>query len=174
MREGDSDKRERLQQAKSLAEVLEVAILFEEAAANFYQLQLERVSKPLRWLLESLVDEERQHSAKLQALRDDPVFEEQLETRIEVSPVDPQFSDAIQIQALDEIVDDQAILQYALGREQLAMDQYRKLAEMTEEGVIQQLFQWLADEEVHHKGYLERRYYELVHRGGGASSRYDF
>jgi rubrerythrin len=59
------------------------------------------------------------------------------------------------------------VLQYALSRERLAMEQYRALAEATEPGEVKELFQWLADEEIEHKSELEKRYYALVHRGGG-------
>ena len=167
MSEGELEKWEQLAGIERLDQLLEVAIQFERAAAAFYRQQLDRVSKPLRWLLQSLVEEEQQHEEKLQALRDDATLERALQQRIEQPVIDPRFSDALQPPLVDEMVDDQAILQYALGREQLAQEQYRKLAEITEAGAVQELFQWLADEELQHKGYLERRYYELVHRVEG-------
>ena len=57
-------------------------------------------------------------------------------------------------------------LQYALGREHAAMEQYRELAQSTQPGPIRQLFEFLADEETQHKAELEKLYYELVHHGG--------
>jgi rubrerythrin len=62
--------------------------------------------------------------------------------------------------------DDQTVLQYALMREQAAMEQYTALAESTPSGPIQDLFQFLANEETKHKNELEAIYYEVVHSGG--------
>jgi rubrerythrin len=62
--------------------------------------------------------------------------------------------------------DDQAVLQYALGREHTAMEHYRFLAESTEPGPIQELFRFLANEETQHKAELEKLNYEIVHAGG--------
>jgi rubrerythrin len=62
--------------------------------------------------------------------------------------------------------DDQAVLQYAMGREHLAMSHYRSLAEGTEPGPIKDLFAYLANEEAKHKEELEKLYYETVHAGG--------
>ncbi len=79
---------------------------------------------------------------------------------------DSRFSDAIQLPELGEAPDDQEVLQYALGREQAAMEQYRSLAESTAPGPIKDLFNFLADEETQHKTELEKLYYEIVHSGG--------
>ncbi len=65
-----------------------------------------------------------------------------------------------------EIPDDQEVLQFAMGREQAAMEQYRDLAESTGPGPIKDLFRYLADEETQHKLELEKLYYEVIHSGG--------
>ena len=44
MREGDQSKIDLLKQSQSLAEVLELAIQFEQAAAKFYREQIGRAS----------------------------------------------------------------------------------------------------------------------------------
>jgi rubrerythrin len=62
--------------------------------------------------------------------------------------------------------DDQAVLQYAMGREHLAMSHYRALADSTAAGPIKELFEYLANEEAKHKEELEKLYYETVHSGG--------
>ncbi len=167
MREGDAGKREQLHHLRSLTEILEVAISFEQAAARFYRDLLGEVSKPLRWVVKCLAQEEEEHEQKLRDLRRNPELQQMLQSRIQVPSTDPKFSDAVQTPELEQLVDDQAVLQYALSREQLAMEQYRGLAESTPAGEIQDLFQWLADEEIEHKKELEKRYYQLIHRGGG-------
>jgi rubrerythrin len=62
--------------------------------------------------------------------------------------------------------DDQSVLQYAMGREHLAMTHYRALADSTAAGPIKELFEYLANEEAKHKEELEKLYYETVHSGG--------
>ena len=47
---------------------------------------------------------------------------------------DGRFSDCVHLPDLGDNPDDQAVLQYALGREHAAMEQYRSLAESTEPG----------------------------------------
>ena len=63
--------------------------------------------------------------------------------------------------------DDQAVLQYAMGREHVAMSHYGELAETAPPGAVKDLFAYLASEETRHKLELEKLYYETVHRGGG-------
>ncbi len=167
MREGDAEKVERIEAATTLEEVVALAIQFEEAAAEFYRLQLQRVSKPLRWLVEELIAEEESHAERLRQIERRPDLHDLLLQQLEQPIVDPRFSDAIQTPEADQFNDDQAVLQYALGREQLAMEQYGRLAAVTPEGPLRDLFLWLEQEEVGHKGELEKRYYDLVHRSGG-------
>ncbi len=167
MREGDEGKREHLLKTESVLEVIDIAIQFELAASTFYRQLYHKVGKPLRWLVKELAEEESQHAERLKALREHPDLQQELAQNLERAVIDPRFSDAIQTPDLDELADDQAVLQYALSREQLAMEQYRLLAQESAAGAAKDLFQWLANEEVAHKGELEKRYYELVHRGGG-------
>jgi rubrerythrin len=68
---------------------------------------------------------------------------------------------------LGEQPDDQAVLQYAMGREHAAMQHYGELAETMPAGSIRDLFQFLASEETKHKLELEKIYYATIHRGGG-------
>ena len=167
MREGDSGKQERLRDLRSLTEILDVAIQFELAAANFFQQLQARVSKPLRELVESLAQEEREHADRLGQLRYHPDLYQLIQQKIEVPVTDLRFSDALQTPDPDRLRSDQDVLEYALSRERLAMDQYRSLADATAPGEAHELFRWLAEEEIEHKQELEKRYYALVHRGGG-------
>jgi rubrerythrin len=166
MKEGHTSGYEKLQSKKSLAEILDVAIEFERTARDFYASLIPKVSKQIRYLVEELAEEEQRHFDLFTELKARPDLDKQVEALVEVPASDKRFSDAILLPDLGENPDDQAVLQYALGREHAAMEQYRSLAENTAEGPIKELFVYLANEETLHKNQLERLYYETVHRGG--------
>jgi rubrerythrin len=69
----------------------------------------------------------------------------------------------VQLPELGDLPDDQAILHYAMGREQAAMEQYQSLAADTPPGPVRDLFRFLAAQELEHKGELEKRYYVMTH-----------
>lgn len=150
----------------SLSEILEVAIQFELTAFNFYTDLAPKVSKQIRYLVEELAAEEQQHHKLFSDLMANPDIENQLSQRVSTPPSNGRFSDAVHAKDLGENPDDQSILQYALSREQAAMEQYTSLAEQVEEGPIKDLFTFLSHEETEHKNELEKLYYEIVHSGG--------
>jgi len=164
--EGHVSGRERLANSKTLEEILDTALSFEQTARDFYRDLSPRVSKRIRWLVEELADEEQRHFDLFQELlgRDD--IADQVKTRVATPAADHRFSDAVHLPDLGDNPDDQAVLQYALGREHAAMEQYRELAGSTAPGPIRDLFGFLADEETQHKAELEKLYYEIVHSGG--------
>ena len=164
--EGHKHGRDRLQDSKTLAEILETATSFERTARDFYRDLAPRVSKRIRWLVEELAEEEQRHFDLFSELmaRDD--LEAQVQARVATPAADHKFSDCIHLPELGDNPDDQAVLQYALGREHAAMEQYRELSETTQPGTIRDLFAFLAVEETEHKAELEKLYYEIVHSGG--------
>lgn len=164
--EGHISGRERLRNSKTLEEILQTATSFEETARNFYRDLAPKVSKRIRWLVDELREEEQRHLDLFNELvrRDD--LRDQIQARVATPAADHKFSDHIHLPDLGESPDDQAVLQYALGREHAAMEQYRELAETTGPGPIHDLFRFLADEETQHKAELEKLYYEVVHSGG--------
>ncbi len=164
--EGAPSGYERIRAKKSLKEILQVATSFEASARDFYTALIPRVSKRLRWLVEELAREEAGHYALFTELASRPDIERHIAAEVDTPASDRKFSDAVLQPELGEQPDDQAILQYALGREHTAMEQYRALAESTEPGPIQDLFRYLADQETRHKNELEQIYYETVHSGG--------
>jgi rubrerythrin len=163
--EGQSSHEALLQQ-QTIAEILDTAMSFEKTARDFYAALVDKVSKPMRALVQELAEEEAGHYVTFQALKDDPEVHAQLTARIQTPPSDHRFSDYIQLPALPDRPDDQAILQYALGREHAAMEQYQTLAERVPAGPLRDTFRFLAHEELEHKKELEKRYYALVHSGG--------
>lgn len=164
--EGHKHGRDRLRDSKTLAEILETATEFERTARDFYRDLAPKVSKRIRWLVEELAEEEQRHFELFSELRARDDLEAQVQTRIATPVADHKFSDCIHLPELGENPDDQAVLQYALGREHAAMEQYRELSETTRPGAIRDLFAFLAAEETEHKAELEKLYYEIVHSGG--------
>jgi rubrerythrin len=158
---------DRLRGKTSLKEILEVATQFEASARDFYSGLIPKVSKRIRFLVEALAEEEQQHYDLFSDLARRPDIAEQVKQDVQRTTADSKFSDCIQLPDLGDNPDDQAVLQYAMGREQAAMDHYSELAKSAPQGPIQDLFIFLAKEETEHKLELEKIYYELIHRGGG-------
>ena len=121
--------------------------------------------------MEELADEEKEHYELFTKLAKNPDIESQIHDKIQTPVEDRRFSDYIQLPELGDNPDDQAILQYAVGREDAAMKQYRELADSTEAGPIHDLFEYLSYEETMHKRELEKLYYETVHSGGPGSAK---
>jgi len=157
---------QKLKAQTSLHDVLEVATEFERTARDFYAALAPKVSKQIRYLVEELAEEEQRHFDLFTELRARPDLEDSVEQMVETPASDRRFSDCIHLPELGDKPDDQAVLQYALGREHAAMEQYTSLADSTPAGPIRDLFRYLADEETQHKNELEKRYYEIVHSGG--------
>jgi len=151
----------------SIQEVLDVANSFEASARDFYTGLIPKVSKRIRYLVEELAEEEQKHFDLLAELSKRTDIVEQVKVKIEKTASDSKFSDCLHLPDLGEHPDDQAVLQYAMGREHVAMTHYTELARTAPAGPVQELFQFLASEETTHKLELEKLYYEIIHRGGG-------
>jgi rubrerythrin len=158
---------ERLRGKTTLREILEVATSFEASARDFYTALIPRVSKRIRYLVEELAAEEQTHFDLFGTLARRADIADQVKAEISRTATDSKFSDCLHLPDLGEQPDDQAVLQYAMGREHAAMTHYGELAETTPAGPIRDLFKYLASEETKHKLELEKLYYETVHRGGG-------
>lgn len=166
MTEGNPSGIERLKSKTTLKEILEVATTFEASARDFYTNLAPKVSKKLRWLADDLAKEEQRHYELFTELAQRPDIADQIKEQVEAPITDTKFSDAVHTPDLGDNPDDQAVLQYAMSREHLAMEHYQALAETTPAGPIKDLFVFLAKEETQHKQELEKLYYEVVHSGG--------
>jgi rubrerythrin len=164
--EGTAQNMERLRGKTTLREILEVATGFEAAARDFYRDLAPKVSKRIRYLVEELATEEQSHYDLFSTLAQRQDIGDQIQSEIARPASDSKFSDCLHLPNLGEKPDDQAVLQYAMGREHTAMEHYSELAETTPAGPIQDLFKYLASEETKHKLELEKIYYETVHHGG--------
>ena len=166
MTEGSRGMQE-LRSKTTLREILEVATRFEESARDFYTALIPKVSKRIRDLVEELAAEEQRHFDLFTELAQRGDLGEQIQSEIQRPVSDSKFSDCLHLPDLGDNPDDQAVLQYAMGREHAAMTHYGELPDTAPSGPIQDLFRFLASEETKHKLELEKIYYELVHRGGG-------
>ena len=151
----------------NLGDILAVATSFEASARDFYTDLIPKVSKRIRYLVEELALEEQDHHNLFRNLAERTDLAEQIQAEVQRTASDSRFSDCIHLPDLGDNPDDQAVLQYAMGREHAAMLHYTELAETTPEGPIRDLFRYLASEETKHKLALEKLYYETIHRGGG-------
>jgi rubrerythrin len=166
MKEGESSSYDKIRSMTTLKDVLEVATSFEQSARDFYTDLIPKVSKNFRWLAEELAKEEQGHYDLFTNLSQRDDIADAIQAKVERPVTDGQFADAVMTPDLGERPDDQSVLQYAMGREHLAMTHYRALADTTEPGPIKDLFEYLANEEAKHKEELEKLYYETVHAGG--------
>ena len=164
--EGHSQAYVYIRSMKSLREILEVATSFEKTARDFYRDLIPKVSKNIRYLVEELAEEEQEHFDLFAEMLSHSDVELELKTRVQVPMEDHRFSDYVHVPKLGDFPDDQEILQYAMGREDAAMRQYRELADETAPGELHDLFEFLANEETKHKRELEAIYYELINSGG--------
>ncbi len=160
------DGHAQMKELTSLREVLELATKFEITARDFYQGLAPKVSKNMRYLVEDLAREEEEHVELFTAMLRRTDLANSLDIKVERPASDRKFTDCVHAPDLGDNPDDQTVLQYALKREQIAMEQYRTLAEETEPGPLHDLFQFLANEELEHKNELEALYYQVVHSGG--------
>lgn len=158
---------DRLRSKTTVLDILDVAISFEVGALEFYTALIPKVSKRIRYLVEDLAAEEAMHVERFTALAQRADLAEQLKGELDRTAADSKFSDCLHLPDLGDRPDDQAVLQYAMGREHAAMLHYGELAQTAPSGPIRDLFTYLASEETKHKLELEKTYYEIVHRGGG-------
>ncbi|MCP5351865.1 MAG: ferritin family protein [Chromatiales bacterium] len=164
--EGHTSSYDRLAGTRSLKEILEIATEFERTARDFYAGLAPKVSKRIRYIVEELAAEEQAHFDLFNGLAERADLADHINDRIKTPASDHRFSDAIHLPELGDNPDDQAVLQYAMGREHAAMEQYGALADAVEHEELSAMFRFLAKEETAHKRELEARYYEIVHSGG--------
>ncbi len=161
--EGATTGAERLKSKQTVADILEVACSFEATARDFYRQLLGQVGERMQDLVAELAVEEQRHFDLLADLAARPDIAEHIDTLLEEPASHQRFIDASQLPDLGAYPDDQAILQYAIGREEMAYEEYNNLAEQAPPGPIKDVFRFLAREELNHKADLERLYGELVH-----------
>jgi rubrerythrin len=155
-----------LSEMTTVEDVLETVAEFGREAHSFYTDLIPKISKNIRYIVEDLARAELEHIIKLRDLAKSPDMASHLKDAILRPEADRHFSDAVQAPELGDNPDDQAVLQYALAREQIAIEEYSELAANTPPGPLHEVFSYLANEESRHKTALEALYYRIVHSGG--------
>lgn len=159
-------KKKALSRMTTVGDVLETVAEFDREAHSFYTDLIPKVSKNIRFIVEELARAELAHLQMLRELKANPDVASHMRDAIALPQADHRFSDAVHAPEMGDNPDDQAVLQYALAREQIAIDEYAELAASTPPGPLHDAFQFLANEERKHKVTIEALYYQIVHSGG--------
>ncbi|MEN3045788.1 MAG: ferritin family protein [Candidatus Hydrothermales bacterium] len=140
---------------KSIDEILKFAISKEEEAYSIYVgLKEKTENKALKKIFEDLAQEELKHKQKLLDFKEGKII---LTPKSEKVP-DLKISDHLVGGKLEEDMDIQDILIFAMNREKLAFRLYSELAERVESQEAKDLLISLAKEEAKHKLRLETIY----------------
>lgn len=159
-------RKQALENLTTVEEILETVAEFDREAHSFYVDLVPRVSKQIRYIVEDLARARLEQVRMMAELAKSPDVQSHLHDAIRRPEADNRFSDAVHAPELDETPDDQAVLQYALARVQVAIEEYSELAAETPPGLLHEVFSFLANEESKRKTELEALYYEVVHSGG--------
>ncbi|HCQ66576.1 MAG TPA: oxidoreductase [Rhodobacteraceae bacterium] len=149
----------------TIEEVLETVAEFGREAHSFYTDLIPKISKNIRWIVEDLARYELAQARRISELTRSRQMADHLKDAIHRPEADRRFFDAIQAPELGPHPDDQKVLQYALSRLQIAMEEYSELAAVTFPGPLHEVFSYLANEEARQKKELEVVYDEIVHTG---------
>ena len=142
--------------------IIEAAVKVEEQSIALYTMALENAKYPSsKVFLKELVEEERHHKEKLEAIMKD---------KSKISALgsgggavqDLKIVDMLEDTPLSEGADYEAILVYAAKREKSTYDYYRTLALGLRGTAMGELFSKLAQEELGHKNKLEKEYDDCV------------
>lgn len=144
-----------------LENILGVAIQREEAAAALYDGAAKQVEPgPVLDLLIELKQQEIGHKLRLQSLLDKGTFRRiSAVQRRQVE--DLKLTDYLKEESLAPDTDLQGVLIVAGKREKASHDLYAGLAQVTDDPEVNELFRFLANEELGHKHRIETMYEEL-------------
>ena len=138
---------------QSFEDVLDFAILQEQAAQEFYtKLSLEVEDPSVREFYRSLVAEECGHEGKLRALK-----------RYAYALRQPDLKDLAESGYLDAMpippdITFKEAIKYALNKERSAQQLYTILADFADREELEQLFRHLASQEMEHVKYFQKEY----------------
>jgi rubrerythrin len=142
--------------------IIEAAVKVEEQSIALYTNALENAKYPSsKVFLKELVEEERHHKKKLEAILKDRRKIAKLGSHGGATQ-DLKIVDLLEDTPLSDGADYEAILVYAAKREKSTYDYYKTLALGLKGTDMGELFSKLAQEELGHKNKLEREYDECV------------
>ena len=141
---------------KTVDDILDFAILQEEAAAEFYTELAERADRPeMREAFEDFAEEENSHKKKLMSLKKGKTFK-----LADEKVADLRIGDYLPDVAFLPDMDFQEALILAMKKEKAAFRLYHDLAEQATDRNARTVFLTLAMEEAKHKLRFELEYDE--------------
>ncbi|MCJ7613630.1 ferritin family protein [Candidatus Bathyarchaeota archaeon] len=142
--------------------IIEAAVKVEEQSITIYTMALQNAKYPSsKVFLKQLVEEEKGHKNKLEAImKDETKFSELGSHGGAVQ--DLKIVDMMDDTPLSSGADYEAILVYAAKREKTSYDYYRTLALGLKGTKMGEMFSKLAQEELSHKNKLEKEYDDCV------------
>ena len=141
--------------------IIESAVKVEEQSIALYKMALENSKYPSsKVFLKQLVDEEKGHKNKLEAIMKDENKISELGAQGEVQ--DLKIVDMMEDTPLSPEADYETILVYAAKREKSSYDYYKTLALGLKGTKIAEAFKKLSQEELEHKNKLEKEYDDCV------------
>ena len=141
--------------------VIEIAVKVEEQSIALYKMALDNSKYPSsKVFLKQLVEEEKGHKKKLEAIKKNEANVSELGLDSEVQ--DLKIVDIMEDTPLSSSSDYEAILVYAGKREKTTYDYYKTLALGLKGAKIAVVFEKLAQEELGHKIKLEKEYDDCV------------
>lgn len=148
-----------------LEEILRQAIRFEEESYALYTHAIQiSTAADAQAMLEDLAAQELGHKQKLQRLQAQGVANLVPVVRT-TEARDLKLAEVLQAPSeLDAEADLQDVLLVAMQREKSTREFYLKLGQLTAEGPVRNLFDFLAEEELKHKQRVESLYEQLVYR----------
>jgi rubrerythrin len=142
--------------------ILEAAVKVEEQSIDLYNMALENTKYPSsKVFLKQLVDQEKGHKKKLEAILDDESKIMELGSH-EDTEQNLKIVDMMKDTPLTSESDYKAILIYAAKREKSTYDYYKNLAMGLKGTQMGKIFNALALEELGHKTNLEKEYDDCV------------
>lgn len=153
--------------SKSLSELLYAAASYETAGRDVFTLLAPRVSERIRGLVELLAEVHAQHLDRFTDVAEGSDPDALMEVMIETPAADQKFNAGVHPRDFGAEPGDREVLDYALQREELALQQYRALAQRAPAGPARELFSHLARDDAAHRVQLERLYAEVLRDAGG-------
>ena len=145
------------------SDILRTAIRREEDSYALYTQTAEMVESPSgKELLRDLARQEALHREKLEQLLQTGSID--LEPTTQKRILDLKITDYLIEPQLEIGSDFQDILIFAAKREKAACDLYQVMGQVTDDGQIRSLFEFLANQELDHKQRLETFYDDIVLR----------
>ena len=142
--------------------IIKAAVKVEEQSIALYTMALQNAKYPSsKVFLKQLVDEEKGHKNKLEAIMKDETKISELGSHGRAVQ-DLKIVDLMDDTPLSSGADYEAILVYAAKREKTSYDYYRTLAMGLKGTQMGEMFSKLAQEELGHKNKLEKEYDDCV------------